>query len=199
MVVPLIVLGRDCCSRDCFCRGSSTPAAAPGLITQVGVIKMESTAAVKRQSKQVCVAMPPAENSIPRAEKTDMKERILQTADRLFYLKGIRAIGVDTIAAEIGISKRTLYNHFPSKDSLIKAYLDRRFVVNGAHEAVVGMALTFADRGTHGLRKEYQAIGGSSPSTGAQHGIACAPYLPIRAQPRRTERPHRTPTPNAPP
>src|SRR6202012_4835779 len=32
------------------------------------------------------------------------------------------------IAAEIGISKRTLYNHFPSKDALIKAYLERRFV-----------------------------------------------------------------------
>jgi AcrR family transcriptional regulator len=61
-------------------------------------------------------------------EKTDMKERILGTADRLFYLKGIRAIGVDTIAAEIGISKRTLYNHFPSKDALIQAYLKRRFV-----------------------------------------------------------------------
>ena len=60
--------------------------------------------------------------------KTDMKERILETADRLFYLQGIRAIGVDTIAAEIGISKRTLYNHFPSKDALIAAYLDRRFV-----------------------------------------------------------------------
>jgi AcrR family transcriptional regulator len=57
-----------------------------------------------------------------------MKERILQTADRLFYLRGIRAIGVDTIAAEIGISKRTLYNHFPSKDALISAYLQRRFV-----------------------------------------------------------------------
>jgi AcrR family transcriptional regulator len=58
--------------------------------------------------------------------KTDMKERILETADRLFYLQGIRAIGVDTIAAEIGISKRTLYNHFPSKEELIKAYLSRR-------------------------------------------------------------------------
>src|SRR5216683_5574783 len=62
------------------------------------------------------------------AAKIDMKERILQTADRLFYLQGIRAIGVDTIAAEIGISKRTLYNHFPSKDTLISAYLMRRFV-----------------------------------------------------------------------
>ena len=61
-------------------------------------------------------------------EKIDMKERILQTADRLFYLQGIRAIGVDTIAAEIGISKRTLYNHFPSKDALILAYLERRLV-----------------------------------------------------------------------
>ena len=56
-----------------------------------------------------------------------MKERILETADRLFYLQGIRAVGVDTIAAEIGISKRTLYNHFPSKDELISAYLQRRF------------------------------------------------------------------------
>jgi AcrR family transcriptional regulator len=67
-------------------------------------------------------------------EKTDMKERILQTADRLFYLKGIRAIGVDTIAAEIGISKRTLYNHFPSKDNLIDAYLKRRFVLTRPSE-----------------------------------------------------------------
>jgi AcrR family transcriptional regulator len=56
-----------------------------------------------------------------------MPERILEIADRLFYLQGIRAVGVDTIAAEIGISKRTLYNHFPSKDALISAYLERRF------------------------------------------------------------------------
>jgi AcrR family transcriptional regulator len=66
------------------------------------------------------MASPPA--------KQPMKERILKTADRLFYLQGIRAVGVDTIAAEIGISKRTLYNHFPSKDALIAAYLARRFV-----------------------------------------------------------------------
>lgn len=56
-----------------------------------------------------------------------MKARILETADLLFYQRGIRAVGVDTIAAEIGISKRTLYNHFPSKDELIAAYLAGRF------------------------------------------------------------------------
>jgi AcrR family transcriptional regulator len=64
---------------------------------------------------------------MPPHEKPTMNERILETADRLFYLRGIRAVGVDTIAAEIGISKRTLYNHFPSKDELIAAYLERRF------------------------------------------------------------------------
>jgi len=66
--------------------------------------------------------------------KIDMKERILKTADRLFYLQGIRAVGVDTIAAEIGISKRTLYNHFPSKDALIAAYLARRFTKSPASD-----------------------------------------------------------------
>lgn len=55
-----------------------------------------------------------------------MQQRILETADRLFYRDGIRAVGVDTVAAEIGISKRTLYNHYPSKDDLIAAYLQRR-------------------------------------------------------------------------
>ena len=58
--------------------------------------------------------------------KHEMEARILATADRLFYGQGIRAVGVDAIAAETGISKRTLYNHFPSKDALIVAYLTRR-------------------------------------------------------------------------
>jgi AcrR family transcriptional regulator len=66
--------------------------------------------------------------------KEMMRERILETADRLFYGQGIRAVGVDTIAAEIGISKRTLYNYFPSKDELILAYLSRRFVPINASE-----------------------------------------------------------------
>ena len=61
--------------------------------------------------------------------KQAMQERILSTADRLFYSQGIRAIGVDTVAAEIGISKRTLYNYYPSKDELVVAYLARRFIV----------------------------------------------------------------------
>jgi AcrR family transcriptional regulator len=61
------------------------------------------------------------------APKEEMQQRILETADRLFYHGGIRAVGVDAVAAEVGISKRTLYNHYPSKDDLITAYLRRRF------------------------------------------------------------------------
>jgi AcrR family transcriptional regulator len=59
-------------------------------------------------------------------ERLPMTERILQAADRLFYQKGIRAVGVDTIAAEAGISKRSLYDTFPSKDALVAAYLKER-------------------------------------------------------------------------
>lgn len=57
-----------------------------------------------------------------------MQERILATCDRLFNGEGIRAVGVDKIAAAIGISKRTLYNYYPSKDELVFAYLLRRHV-----------------------------------------------------------------------
>ena len=51
------------------------------------------------------------------------KERLFETAARLFYQYGYRAIGVDTIAAESGIGKMTLYRHYPSKDDLIVAFL----------------------------------------------------------------------------
>lgn len=51
------------------------------------------------------------------------KDKLFQTAARLFYQHGYRAVGVDTIAAESGIGKMTLYRHYPSKDELIVAYL----------------------------------------------------------------------------
>lgn len=54
---------------------------------------------------------------------TAPKDKLFQTAARLFYRSGYRATGVDTIAAESGIGKMTLYRHYPSKDDLIVAYL----------------------------------------------------------------------------
>lgn len=51
------------------------------------------------------------------------KDKVFQTASRMFYRHGYRAIGVDTLAAESGIGKMTLYRHYPTKDDLIVAYL----------------------------------------------------------------------------
>ena len=53
------------------------------------------------------------------------RDRILDTATRLFYARGLRAVGVDTIIAESGVAKATFYKHFPAKDDLIAAYLDQ--------------------------------------------------------------------------
>jgi AcrR family transcriptional regulator len=53
------------------------------------------------------------------------RERILQAASRLFYRHGYVSVGVDTITAEAGVAKMSLYRHFPSKDDLIVAYLER--------------------------------------------------------------------------
>jgi len=53
--------------------------------------------------------------------------RILAAADQLFYAQGLRAVGVDAVAAAAGVSKRTLYNYYRTKDDLIAAYLTSRF------------------------------------------------------------------------
>jgi AcrR family transcriptional regulator len=64
--------------------------------------------------------------SAPAAERVSAaRERILETAFRLFYAKGIRAVGVDLIIAESGVAKATFYKHFPAKDDLVVAYLDK--------------------------------------------------------------------------
>lgn len=52
------------------------------------------------------------------------RRRLLDTATRLFYTEGIRAVGIDRIIAEAGVAKATFYNHFPSKDDLVLAYIE---------------------------------------------------------------------------
>src|SRR4051812_6668826 len=57
---------------------------------------------------------------------SEARQRILETADRLFYQEGVRAVGIDRIIAEAGVAKMSLYKHFPSKDDLILAVLKFR-------------------------------------------------------------------------
>lgn len=94
-----------------------------------------------------------SENSQTAEERlTPAARRILVVASELFYRRGLHAVGVDTIAAESGITKRTLYDRFGSKDALIVAYLqarDRRWCdlvttrLHTAHDAVARVLVPF--------------------------------------------------------
>lgn len=57
---------------------------------------------------------------------TSARERILETAGRLFYRDGLRATGIDRIIAESGVAKMSFYRNFPSKADLIAACLSKR-------------------------------------------------------------------------
>lgn len=60
------------------------------------------------------------------APSSPKREHLLATAWRLFYRDGYRAVGIDTLLAEAGIAKMTLYHHFASKEELIVAVLEAR-------------------------------------------------------------------------
>jgi AcrR family transcriptional regulator len=53
-----------------------------------------------------------------------VRDRILSTARELFYREGVRGVGVDTVVAQSGVAKTSLYRWFPSKDALIAAVIE---------------------------------------------------------------------------
>ncbi|MGJ8678816.1 TetR/AcrR family transcriptional regulator [Paraglaciecola sp.] len=58
--------------------------------------------------------------------KENKKDLLIDVAQNLFYQQGIRATGIDLVLTNSGIAKKTLYNHFSSKEALIIATLKRR-------------------------------------------------------------------------
>jgi AcrR family transcriptional regulator len=60
---------------------------------------------------------------VAAAPKIRVHDRIMQTARDLFYRRGIRAVGVDTIACQAGTNKMSFYRCFGSKDELVAEYL----------------------------------------------------------------------------
>ncbi|MEU6953498.1 TetR/AcrR family transcriptional regulator [Streptomyces sp. NPDC045714] len=61
-----------------------------------------------------------------RITMTPAARRALAAAERLFYDRGIHAVGVDLIAAEAGVTKKTLYDRFGSKEQIVVEYLADR-------------------------------------------------------------------------
>src|SRR4029453_4341071 len=58
--------------------------------------------------------------------KPDARERILETASELCSQRAVRGVGIDEVIERAGGAKATLYRHFPSKDDLVIAFLERR-------------------------------------------------------------------------
>ncbi|RTL53554.1 MAG: TetR/AcrR family transcriptional regulator [Bradyrhizobiaceae bacterium] len=58
------------------------------------------------------------------AKLESKKQAIVKQAFERFYDGGFHAVGIDSVMADSGISKRTLYKYFPSKEDLIEAVLD---------------------------------------------------------------------------
>jgi AcrR family transcriptional regulator len=59
-------------------------------------------------------------------DRSDADRRVLLAAERLYYARGIRAVGLDEVRAEAGVSLKRLYQLYPSKEHLVAAYLDDR-------------------------------------------------------------------------
>src|SRR5918994_589604 len=71
-----------------------------------------------------------AEESVRTRNKAKTQQRVLAAARELFYGGGVCATGVSAVAERAGVTKMTLYAHFPSKEELVTAYLedsDRRW------------------------------------------------------------------------
>jgi AcrR family transcriptional regulator len=64
--------------------------------------------------------------ALPAPLPNSVAERILTTADELFYREGVRAVGIQRVIEEAGIAKASLYAHFASKDELVAACMERR-------------------------------------------------------------------------
>ena len=58
--------------------------------------------------------------------ETDARERIMESAYELFSRRSINAVGIDEVVDNAAVAKATLYRHFPSKDELVLAFLERR-------------------------------------------------------------------------
>ena len=91
-----------------------------------------------------------------RAGSTSARQRILTTADRLFYGEGIQATGVQRVVEEAEVTRVTFYRHFPSKDDLVLAYLDAR--ATRAHAAVQRILDAHADDPRAALLAWNQAV-----------------------------------------
>jgi AcrR family transcriptional regulator len=109
---------------------------------------MHKTRTVTNREAQLAssISKIPASPGRRRSEErrpSEARERILRTADRLFYNEGVHAVGVKRVVEQADVTQVTLYRHFPSKDELISAYLRRR--ADYDRDQVLGLVAAYPD------------------------------------------------------
>jgi AcrR family transcriptional regulator len=78
-----------------------------------------------------------------RGPRATARERLLASANELFYREGVQSVGIDRIIEHAGVAKASLYNSFGSKEELVHAYLEHRHEVIAARiRAAVDAAST---------------------------------------------------------
>ncbi|MFC9128247.1 TetR/AcrR family transcriptional regulator [Streptomyces sp. NPDC057099] len=99
------------------------------------------------------------------------RKRLLEAAARRFYADGVVATGIDTITAEAGVAKMSLYNNFSSKADLVRAYLDARHEewlglyrarlerVEGPRDGVLAVFDAYADHAAYAYEHGFRGCG----------------------------------------
>jgi AcrR family transcriptional regulator len=94
---------------------------------------------------------------------SEARQRLLDTATRIFYGQGIHSVGVDRIITEAKVTRATFYRHFPGKEDLVLAYLRAADqAIRGHVDAVVTAGLPAPDA----LRAVAQSIAQNIQSAG---------------------------------
>lgn len=101
------------------------------------------------------------------AQRPAPRDHLLATASRLFYTESINGVGVDRIVREAGVTRATLYRHFPGKEALVVAYLER---VDGLFRARWQDELSRAVSPDHALEL---AIGGMAEDAYHEYRHGC--------------------------
>jgi AcrR family transcriptional regulator len=91
------------------------------------------------------------DGAAPAGRRGRARQQLLEAAARRFYADGVAATGIDTITAEAGVAKMSLYNNFTSKADLVRAYLEAR------HEEWLGLYRRRLDQ-AHGPREGVLAV-----------------------------------------
>ncbi|MFD9093722.1 TetR/AcrR family transcriptional regulator [Streptomyces collinus] len=106
-----------------------------------------------------------------RGRRRPARERLLAAAARRFYADGVAATGIDTITAEAGVAKMSLYNNFSSKAELVRAYLDARHAewlglyrarlerARGPREGVLAVFDAYADHAEFAYERGFRGCG----------------------------------------